>query len=466
MTTAHPVTVIVPVYGDLPTLVSCVESLLANIDRSAHRVLLVNDCGPQAEEIERALLDLIEGQDGFAYARNPANLGFVGTCNRAVFELDRTDNDILLLNSDTVTTSGFLEELSAVLHLSPRHGAVCPRSNNATIASLPFLLRDPTAARSVERTAEVHEALSQDLPRFSIAPVAMGFCLLIRRDLIREYGLFDEAFAPGYGEENDFCLRVRKHGFVSVIAHRPLVFHVGGRSFGGGRREVLRAAHERLIVRRYPFYAEAVQAYIHVERDPVDVFADALVADAFPRRALIDIGNDPSPWDLALLEAAQQPIDDLVVDVSVADKGAAGMARSFPRLRVIPHSRLSGLWDVALVCSPAPSHRQLARLNRVSPRWVQPQGDTTEFADVTIDLPQLTAAQALLALGTEWADSPVDSGKLRKRWREFTSEPGYLRDARRAGAPRLSRLLRRMRVVFPRTFGRLSGLLKARRDRH
>jgi hypothetical protein len=33
----------------------------------------------------------------------------------AVTELDRTDNDILLLNSDVATTRGVLEELSAVV---------------------------------------------------------------------------------------------------------------------------------------------------------------------------------------------------------------------------------------------------------------------------------------------------------------------------------------------------------------
>src|SRR5690606_12444221 len=99
----HPTTVDVPAYGDPSTLIPCVESLLANVDQSVHRVLLVNDCGPQADEIEKALLTLIDGQAAFAYARNPRNLGFVGTCNRAAYELDTTDNDILFLNSDTVT---------------------------------------------------------------------------------------------------------------------------------------------------------------------------------------------------------------------------------------------------------------------------------------------------------------------------------------------------------------------------
>lgn len=455
---ARPVTVVVPVYGDLSTLVPCVESLLANVDQSVHSVLLVNDCGPQVDEIEKTLLALIDGQSGFAYARNEKNLGFVGTCNRAALELDTTDNDILFLNSDTITTPGFLEELSTVLHLSPQHGAVCPRSNNATIASLPFTLRDPSVGRTMERTAAVHAALRDELPRFSIAPVAMGFCLLIRRDLIRGYGLFDEAFAPGYGEENDFCLRIRQHGFASLIAHQALVFHVGGRSFVGGRREALRSAHEKLIVTRYPFYTEAVQSYIHVERDPVDVYADALVADETAPRALIDLDREPTPWDLALLESAERAVgDDFLVTVSVADHKAARMSSRFPGLEVVAHSQLTGLWDVALACANVPSRGQLVRLNRVSPRWVLPRGETEEFADIVVNYTGYSSAQALLALRTDWARFRVDRGSLRLRWNAITSDPDYLREASRSREPRLSRLLRRAESSAPRLVGWAKG---------
>src|SRR5262249_38608194 len=116
-----PVTIVIPIYGDLPTLTTCIESVKRNVDLDRNRVLLVNDCAPDADVIEESLLAKIEGWSSFRYERNERNLGFVGTCNRAVTKLDTTDNDILLLNSDTVTTAGFLEELSAVLHLSPLH---------------------------------------------------------------------------------------------------------------------------------------------------------------------------------------------------------------------------------------------------------------------------------------------------------------------------------------------------------
>ena len=112
-------------------------------------MLLVNDSGPDADAIEASLLAQIKGWGSIRYERNERNLGFVGTCNRAVTELDATDNDILLLNSDTVTTPKFLEEMSTVLHLSPLHGIVCPRSNDAVIASFPYKLRDVSAGHGI-----------------------------------------------------------------------------------------------------------------------------------------------------------------------------------------------------------------------------------------------------------------------------------------------------------------------------
>ena len=91
------VVVVVPVYGDIPSVIDCLRALGTTIDRSRHTVLVVNDCGPEVDAMESAILELV-GQDGaFRYERNDTNLGFVGTCNRAVFDLDTTARDVLLL---------------------------------------------------------------------------------------------------------------------------------------------------------------------------------------------------------------------------------------------------------------------------------------------------------------------------------------------------------------------------------
>lgn len=282
------VTVVVPVYGDLQSLTSCVEALFTTADPARHDVLLVNDCGPDADEIEQTLLGLIDGHPTFRYERNDRNLGFVGTCNRAVEELDMSDNDVLLLNSDTEPRAGFIEELQAVLYADDRHGVACARSNNATIASLPYRLTGRDTPRTVERTEAVFAELNSALPRWSVSPVAMGFCFLIRRSLIREFGLFDEIFAPGYGEENDFCLRIDKAGYRSVIANRALVIHEGSKSFVGERRNALRDAHQKILEARWPFFARATRAFMRFGIGALERFADPIV----PGQSRVSIGVD------------------------------------------------------------------------------------------------------------------------------------------------------------------------------
>jgi GT2 family glycosyltransferase len=374
-TLRRPVTIVVPVYGDLPTLTACVDSLKENVDLQWNRVLLINDCGPDVDIIETSLLAQIEDWDSIRYERNDRNLGFVGTCNRAVSELDTTDNDILLLNSDTLTTPGFLEELSSVLHLSPHHGIVCARSNDAWVASFPHTLRNPSSAYGTTRTAEVHAALSDRIRRYSISPVALGFCFLVRRELIARHGLFDHAFAPGYFEEFDFCLRMNEFGYSSVIANRAMVFHTGARSFVETKSSLM-FAHEKTLVQRFPFYRRAMQVYLLADRDPVDVFADALVPADDVRRLLVDVDVVPTAGlaedTRALLAGLQQASEAkyLVASLSVPEHHRDRISTQYPALQVISHARLDQLWDVAIASSEAVSLSQLIRLNRVSPRWV------------------------------------------------------------------------------------------------
>ena len=283
----RPTLVVVPVYGDLPSLLRCVDGLVQHLDTDRHRVLLLNDRGPDADAIERALLERTAGRPGFRYERNDHNLGFVGTCNRAVTELDPgADGEaVLLLNSDAVPTAGFLEAMLAVLD-EDRTGVVTARSDNATIASIPYRLTNRGAARTEERTRAVHAAIAPLLPVSQVLPVAMGFCFLTRRELITEHGLFDEAFAPGYGEENDYCLRIAQHGWLAKIANRALVLHAGGKSFSGNRN-ALRAAHQRELERRYPFLPDAVAAYQRHGTTATERFADVLVpAGPLPRLAV------------------------------------------------------------------------------------------------------------------------------------------------------------------------------------
>ncbi|GAB3119117.1 glycosyltransferase [Glaciibacter psychrotolerans] len=444
MTKTNPVTVVIPIYGDLPGLLACIAAVTSSVDLTHHSLLLVNDCGPDAENIERAVLSAVSGTPGVRYERNSRNLGFVGNCNRAALELDDSTNDILLLNSDTIVTPGFLDEMTAVLHAAPEHGIVCARSNNATIASLPYRLRRPGAKRTAERTTEVYAGVVNELPAFSVAPVAMGFCFLIRRELIVRFGLFDEIFSPGYGEENDFCLRMREHGYLSLISHRALVFHAVGQSFPSEQRMQLRAAHERILVGRHPTYTQSVQSYLKRTADPVDVFADAIVPSDDVVRLLIDCEGAPVGLAANLLRAANDASHlNAQVTVSVPPRLGGLIRSAYPNLSVVDPDHLSGIWDVAVTVTADPAPLQRDRLTRASPRVVVIGGEEQyeQWSVAVLPSDGWDGTSLLQTLCHDYGRAAIDFGLLRKRWSDNAD------DAMRLAIPLVAPTRLRSRVV-------------------
>jgi GT2 family glycosyltransferase len=254
------VTIVVPVYADWPSLKDCINSLIKFVDKK-HKIMLINDDGPQADFMEKKITGTISGQPNIKYYRNPENLGFLKTCNRAVFELDNSSNHILILNSDTKVTAGFLEEMLGVLRINKKIGAVSPRSNNATIATVPLSAVNQKGI-DAEESYRIFKRLKKRLPRYVEVPTAHGFCMLVRRSVINKLGLFDEVYGKGYGEENDFSMRIKRAGYISVLSNRSYVFHLEARSFTMKTKSQLLKVNRSILDTRYPEYTQLVQEYL------------------------------------------------------------------------------------------------------------------------------------------------------------------------------------------------------------
>ena len=67
--------------------------------------------------------------------------------------------------------------------------------------------------------------------------------MLVRREFIDANGGMDEAFSPGYYEDTDLSLRLRKEGYRLRICKNSFIYHAGGSSFK--KRPDLDAINER-----------------------------------------------------------------------------------------------------------------------------------------------------------------------------------------------------------------------------
>jgi GT2 family glycosyltransferase len=246
--------IVVPVHDGYESLAACLGSLAATVPPGVE-VELVDDASRDPRVPE--LLARVSADRGWRHERQARNLGFVATVNAA---FARTRRDVLLLNSDTVTTQGWYPSMAACAASDPRIATVTPFSNNAEICSFPEFCRANPMPPDPGRVARA--AREAGPPEYPELPTAVGFCMLVRRAALDALGDFDAAtFGTGYGEENDFCLRAHAHGWRNVLCDDAYVAHVGGQSFGA-LGQAPGGENLRRLVARYPRYNELVAAFI------------------------------------------------------------------------------------------------------------------------------------------------------------------------------------------------------------
>jgi GT2 family glycosyltransferase len=221
-----PLTIIVPVYGAAAELAACLGSLEETVGRAVP-VLVADDASPGAD-VSHVIASAARGGLDLQHVRRERNLGFVGNVNRALREC--APHDAVLLNSDTLTTPGWLEALRRCAASDARIATITPWSNNAEICSVPDFCRSAPIPDDLAAVAAAAAAAPAEYPDL---PTGVGFCLFLRRAALEAIGDFDQAtFGRGYGEENDFCLRAEAHGWRNVLCDDAYVAHRGGASFG------------------------------------------------------------------------------------------------------------------------------------------------------------------------------------------------------------------------------------------
>jgi GT2 family glycosyltransferase/glycosyltransferase involved in cell wall biosynthesis len=269
------VDVIIPIYGAAEALARCLDSVAAETDLARHRVILVVD-GPQESAVE----SLVSAFAAARVLRNDERLGFAASVNRGMSE---STSDVVLLNSDTVVTAGWLEKLIDAAYANGDTGTVTPLSNHATLCSVPRAFEENLIPSGFDIASFARLVESVSSRRYPLLPTGVGFCLYIRRALLDDIGLFDaQRFGRGYGEENDFCMRALARGWLHVADDATFVYHAGHRSFGASRASRQRRARAALS-RIHRQYMATIAEFMR--RDPLA-----------PVRASIDagIGTPPS----------------------------------------------------------------------------------------------------------------------------------------------------------------------------
>ncbi|MCX7982229.1 MAG: glycosyltransferase [Syntrophales bacterium] len=161
---------------------------------------------------------------------NKRNLGYAAGNNIGL--ANASGDYVVIINNDVVVTPNWLSKLIKAAEKSYRTGIVGPMTNQVTgpqlVASVDY---DVIALRGLNSYAENFSEKFEGKVKPSWK--AVGFCMLIKKDVINKIGGFDERFGLGNFEDDDFCLRAKLAGYDSLIAQDCFVHHFGGRTFTG-----------------------------------------------------------------------------------------------------------------------------------------------------------------------------------------------------------------------------------------
>ena len=234
------VSVIVPVYNQLPRVLRLCATFLAHRQTRLREVILMDD-----HSTEFDLTQLVFPP--FQVQRNEKNLGFVANENKGASLA--TGKYLFFANSDLELHPVWLDPAVELLESNPKIGVVGiklvfpPQGQEVLIQScggwydagkMPFhrylgwLENDPRANKT-EKVSWV-----------------TGAALLTRHDLFEQVGGFDPAYGRGYFDDPDYCESIKSLGYEawycaeasathfvgsSMVAKTPEEQHIAARSF-------------------------------------------------------------------------------------------------------------------------------------------------------------------------------------------------------------------------------------------
>ena len=211
--------VVIPCHNSVELTRACIASLLQQDLRPTEILIVDNGSSDDTPKLfeQDAIVRVI---------RLPQNLGFAGGVNAGLREA--IGETILIVNNDTLAASNLLSELHRVLNSDANIGACAPVSNH--VKGDAYLPVGDFGRSSVQRHELANELQATAIPVQDVDNLA-GLCLLLRATTQREIGWFDERFGHGNYEDDDYCLRLRLHGYRLVIARRAFLHHEGHATF-------------------------------------------------------------------------------------------------------------------------------------------------------------------------------------------------------------------------------------------
>jgi len=250
-TGAPQISVIVVLHNQFALTMMALASLRSNFAGSLELIVVDSGSHDETRHIERYV-------HGARVIRFAYNAGFVEACNTALPHA--TAPALLYLNNDLLLSPGACQAALDRLFASPDTGAVGAkfiRTNGLLQEAGSIIWRDGSTLGYLRdadpNTPEANFVREVDF--------CSGAFLMLRTELVKQLGGFDDDYRPAYYEEADLCVRLRKAGWRILYDPAITIQH-----FEYGSADA--TASTRLMMRNHRIFTAKHMDYLRYQQPP------------------------------------------------------------------------------------------------------------------------------------------------------------------------------------------------------
>ena len=249
-------------YNSLECTKQCIESIRNTCDADIYEIVVADNASTDGS------VEWLREQKDIIYIENETNVGFPAGCNQCIGKAD-PDNDIFLLNNDTVLLPNSLFWLRIGLYKDSKTGATGAVTNCAGNGQMIDTQFD-TIDEYVEFGSKINVP---SVNPYESKSFLIMFAMLIKREVMNRIGMLDERFTPGNFEDNDYGMRLMENGYDCVLCHNSYIYHVGSKSFGKDVDAYIRLyiTNREKFRDKWGFYGDY---YAHARNDVIDMIDD------------------------------------------------------------------------------------------------------------------------------------------------------------------------------------------------
>ncbi|WP_270407381.1 glycosyltransferase [Paenibacillus timonensis] len=200
----------------------CVESIYRHT-RVPFELILVDNGSTDGTRAYFKDLALIH--NNIKLVLNVDNKGYGGGNNQGL--ACSTGDFVILLNNDVIVTRDWVQGMLNAQQSHPKCGIVGPVSN---YVPAPQLIQDPLySVEHLDTYAAYYRKAHAG--RTLVVNRVIGFCMLIKREVVDTIGGFDLRYEIGNFEDDDLCIRALLAGYECIVAQEVFIHHFGSTTF-------------------------------------------------------------------------------------------------------------------------------------------------------------------------------------------------------------------------------------------